>query len=357
MSSRLVRAEFMVANPLRISVAAPPLRQEFDGFVSCLKEAWAHAMRPAWIAVALSAMLLTLLCSITDFPFPPSGFLLRQAAVLAALAAGSVYLTRSDYLRAAVALEATMLSIAIVLIMPPLEAIFASAAFPFQDKILADADASLGIDWIALAFWFRAHPELSKILSHAYASIEWQPLVLVLTLSWADPERLRRVITTSTLVLVATIIIFLFSPAIGPYAHFKFTAADFPSIIVPAAWIAPGITEGLRNGIHQLHFAGLVTFPSYHAVVAVLLAYGWMAVPVLRWLFVPLNLLMLVSCVPIGSHYVTDVIVGIAMAWGVYPLISRYYTWADRRSPILPWSETSIGRAVKDRVRQTVPLR
>lgn len=345
-----------MVNSLRISAAARPLKQGIPGLRPSASKVWARAMRPAWILIALSAALLALLCSITDFAFPPPAFFLRQGACLAAMAAATAYLIHCGHLRAAIAVEATALSISTVLIMPPLEAIFASAAFPFQDKILVAADAGLGIDWVALAFWFRDHPELTRILSHAYASIEWQPIILVLTLAWADPERLRSVMTTSTVVLAATIAIFLVAPAIGPYAHFNFKSSDFPSVIVPAAWVAPGITDGLRNGDHQLHFAGLVTFPSYHAVVAVLLAYGWMAVPILRWLFVPLNLLMLVSCVPIGSHYVTDVIVGVAMAWAIYPLISRYYVATDRSAPLLPWSQTRFGCAVKDRLKQAVFL-
>jgi membrane-associated phospholipid phosphatase len=38
-----------------------------------------------------------------------------------------------------------------------------------------------------------------------------------------------------------------------------------------------------------------------------------------------LNAAMLVSCVPIGSHYLIDVIVGIALAFAALRISDRYF--------------------------------
>ena len=60
--------------------------------------------------------------------------------------------------------------------------------------------------------------------------------------------------------------------------------------------------------------AGLITFPSFHAAGAVLLAWGFRSVPLLGIPFVALNIAMLATIPVIGSHYFVDVIGGIAVA-------------------------------------------
>ena len=109
---------------------------------------------------------------------------------------------------------------------------------------------------------------LSNVLSDVYVSIAWQPALLVAALAYAVPERLRRMRSASALALSITVLSYMFLPAIGPHEYFKLSASDFPSVLAPGAWVAPGITEALRSGAHQTSFEGLVTFPSFHAVTA-----------------------------------------------------------------------------------------
>jgi membrane-associated phospholipid phosphatase len=65
-----------------------------------------------------------------------------------------------------------------------------------------------------------------------------------------------------------------------------------------------------------MQYVGIVTFPSFHASMAVLLAasmrgyrYGFAAAVIV-------NILMLLATVPIGYHYLTDVIAGCAIGLG-----------------------------------------
>jgi hypothetical protein len=65
-----------------------------------------------------------------------------------------------------------------------------------------------------------------------------------------------------------------------------------------------------------LHYVGIVTFPSFHASMAVLLA---AATRDYRRVFVVsalVNGLMLIATVPIGYHYLVDVFAGCAIALG-----------------------------------------
>jgi len=65
---------------------------------------------------------------------------------------------------------------------------------------------------------------------------------------------------------------------------------------------------------------GIVTFPSFHAIFAVIFTY---AVRRVRWAFAimaPLNAMMLMSTPTVGGHYLVDAAAGIAVAVAVIVL-------------------------------------
>jgi membrane-associated phospholipid phosphatase len=59
---------------------------------------------------------------------------------------------------------------------------------------------------------------------------------------------------------------------------------------------------------------GLITFPSFHAAMAVLFALAAWSHPWLRWPFALLNAIMLVATITHGGHYLVDVLAGCAIA-------------------------------------------
>lgn len=303
---------------------------------------WPRSNRLAWIIMAVLAVLLALLILAMGFDHPPPTLVARILIVstLAALLAGA------GWLRAALMLEAFALALTFVLLVPPLTSVSAALAMPLQDNALAAIDRWMGIDWVAMAFWFRAHPELSRLLCDAYGSILWQPLLLIGFLGLADPERLRRMMTAQTITLAATIIGFFLVPALGPYAHFNFTRADFPDAVNLTPWIQPGLIEALREGSRKVVFEGIVSFPSYHAATSILYAFGWIVVPVIGVPCVILNLVMLISTVPIGGHYIVDIIAGAAVALVSIRLADAYFRTADRLPPLETWDQTPEGRRI-----------
>jgi membrane-associated phospholipid phosphatase len=303
---------------------------------------WPRSNRLAWIIVAVCAVLLALLILATGFDRPPPTVAVRILVVssLAALLAGA------GWPRAALMLESIALALGTMLVVPGLTSICAAMALPLQDDALAAIDRWMGIDWPAIAFWFRAHPEISRLMCDVYASIYWQPLALIGLLSFAEPERLRRMMTASAITLAMTIIGFWLIPALGPYWHFHFTQADFPDMLNIAPWKVPEIIEGLRNGSREIASEGLVTFPSYHAATAILFAFGWIGVPIIGVPCVILNLVMLVSAVPIGSHYIIDIFAGIAIALVSIRLADVYFRTADRLPPLETWDQTPEGRSI-----------
>ena len=96
-----------------------------------------------------------------------------------------------------------------------------------------------------------------------------------------------------------------------------------------------------RNGV-VLDVAGIITFPSFHAVMGVLFAYSARTIKPLFIVFVPLNILLLLATPPFGGHYLTDVIGGAGVAiFTIYLLrsvkgISHALTWPIRISTQAP---------------------
>lgn len=197
----------------------------------------------------------------------------------------------------------------------------ATAALPLTDGLLATADTWL-MPWTAWPDAMRglqSHPLLMAGANACYASIGWQPSVLLLACvvaGRADRCWLYLLAWMATLLMVVAVTALM--PAVGPYAFHGVDAAALPAGHDPAPWVTPGIVAALREGsLRVVGFAnleGIVTFPSFHAGAAVLLGWGFWPIRLLRWPMATLNAAMLLAAVPIGGHYFVDLPAGAAVA-------------------------------------------
>jgi membrane-associated phospholipid phosphatase len=304
---------------------------------------WGGSVRISWILVAVAAPLLTAACTLGPFIYASPAEIFNRAFGIAQILFIAIVFAGIGWRRLSLTFESFALMIAVALTVPGLTTVIASLGMPYQDAALLATDRALGFDWQAIVEWVRDRPTLSIILSHIYPSLVWQPILLFPLAAFIDPERLRRILGASTLALLITILCFIFVPAQTGYVYLGYKHADFPAMLTNTSWGVAEIIEAVRAGERHLSFDGLVTFPSYHATGAVLLAFGWLAVPILRWFFVPLNVAMLLSCVPIGSHYVIDVIAGSLLAPACYLLTDRYYRLTDRLPPLRAWRDMPHG--------------
>ena len=91
---------------------------------------------------------------------------------------------------------------------------------------------------------------------------------------------------------------------------------------------------------------GIVTMPSYHTVMAVLLTYAFRGTGLVGYGIATLNAVMLISIPPIGGHYLVDVIAGAALALGAIA-VQRATTRRGVSRILLGLSrETLFGKAV-----------
>ena len=106
------------------------------------------------------------------------------------------------------------------------------------------------------------------------------------------------------------------APAEGVWLHDGIRNAD-PALL-PVSHTSWPVFLGLRDGSVRALMAmgseGIITFPSLHAALAVILIAAFWPVKAARWPAAALNTVMLVATPIDGSHYFVDVFAGVAIA-------------------------------------------
>jgi membrane-associated phospholipid phosphatase len=122
-------------------------------------------------------------------------------------------------------------------------------------------------------------------------------------------------------VIVSGVLCILISaamPAMAMYVHSGLQPADFPNLSPAAAYVHVEHVQGLRDGtLRELNLnaaEGIITFPSYHATLAIIFLVAFWSVPLLRWPGVVLNLALIAGTPIDGGHYFVDLGAGMAIA-------------------------------------------
>lgn len=186
--------------------------------------------------------------------------------------------------------------------------LFATWAFPLQDVLFDRMDAALGFDWLAWKQFVTGHPPLHRLLSLVYATLRLQVLLVVIIFALAGRSQRNTMLFRSAFIsLMITTIISGFVPALGAFGLYGMPAE--------APWLHDLLA--LRDGARSFavpSLQGVIDMPSYHAILAILLAWsfrggGLVGVTMGLW-----NLLMLISVLSEGGHYLVDAIAGFGVA-------------------------------------------
>lgn len=173
-------------------------------------------------------------------------------------------------------------------------------------------------DWKAVATTLPDYPTLYMVLNNSYNSLTWQPILFILiTVGFGQVRDLSVFITAWTLGLLGCILPFHWLPALSPLPYYGISQTDLPGHLTALPWRFVPVIEGMRNGttpaLDVESLTGMVTIPSFHACGATILLWAYWRHRVLRWPFVILNILMALAAVPVGSHYIIDIIAGVTV--------------------------------------------
>jgi membrane-associated phospholipid phosphatase len=199
------------------------------------------------------------------------------------------------------------------------------------DTQLAEVDQMLGIYWPALMQFAEAHPLANRILFLAYASLLPQTAVLINCLGFISrPNEIYKFCLALALGAGITIAFWTWAPSFGAFSLYPVYATSQFVLAVDANY-ARDLLDLLSNGpgrISPYEIKGLVAFPSFHTALAVIVTYYAWNIKYLRWIFLVVNSLVVISIPIQGGHHVIDIVGGFAVAFLAIALTSRIARWS-----------------------------
>lgn len=178
---------------------------------------------------------------------------------------------------------------------------------PLVDDALARFDTAVGLEWTTQYAWAVAHPTIYGIMDFVYKLLLPQIPVVCFVVGYADPDRLRVFTLANAFGLTATLALFGLFPAAS-----TFTRAGVMHIADFAVQFDAVREHGLRV-LDPMRLTGLISFPSYHALLAVLVACGFWRLPKLFPVALALEAAIIAFSPLIGGHYIVDILAGIAL--------------------------------------------
>ena len=181
---------------------------------------------------------------------------------------------------------------------------------PLADGLLAHADGLIGFSTPAVVRFVRGFPSL-VLLSH-YAYQVATPLIGIALVSPALAGRKRGseyFVLAGTLCTLFTAALFALVPAIGPWVGSGFAPLPEQAEIEKSIRLLKTAREfELGTGI-----SGVVTFPSFHVIVALVCGLSLWVFKRLRIMTATITGAICVSVITTGWHYLADVAGGIAV--------------------------------------------
>ncbi len=232
------------------------------------------------------------------------------------LSAGSRILF-GDFVWLAAGIEGAFLICSLGLSLACLSYVCAALNLPLWDSRIRIADSYFGFSWLALAQWIDHAPVLLHIFDAAYATFTAQLILTAVLLLIAgrlhDIDRyFVTFICASILAETASLLVPTLGPASSMAADVRFE--HLAAIGRTTGDIVLALRAGTLKVIDARALDGIISFPSLHAAVAVLIPYHFRWNKSLFWAAVVLNALMLASAIPCGNHYLMDILGGAAIA-------------------------------------------
>lgn len=176
--------------------------------------------------------------------------------------------------------------------------------FSIIDQYIVKLEALVGIDTAAIVNWTNGHPQLKTLLSTIYDSLAYQMSIVPLLVLFSCRFHLLR---EYYFLLLCTVLL-------GFGFYYFFPTAAPASIFNHALFESSQIATGLKFSELHHHIApstnegGLIAFPSFHAIWALLcvnLLREWTVAYIVMAI---INVVLIASCVLLGWHYCTDIV-------------------------------------------------
>jgi len=230
------------------------------------------------------------------------------------------------WFRCSEAISVVFWACAVDWIFGPLIEIAGRSRFPLVDHTLSRIDAVL-FQTQFVVMWMRKHPALHHVSELVYASL--LPLLaaaLILPIVRGSRSA-HRLLLAAVLSICITTLGFHFLPAAGPWTVQGYEPTRDQAITSEDVLALKSHPNGLPTALRT---TGLVSFPSFHTILAMLCAFALWPIPYVRWAGLVLATGIVISTVTTGWHYGIDVIAGIAVALFCEGAARRIYAAIER---------------------------
>lgn len=200
------------------------------------------------------------------------------------------------------------------------------------DALMLRMDHAMGYDWAAYVAWFTRHPHAAEFAVLCYNSNILQPALFVLVLMLSGhPDRLNKFVLVNIVTLLVATTIFAFLPVTTAWLHqglspdeiarFRFISGSDQGWVRELLRIRSGELRVLPPDFSE----GLVGFPSFHAISALLNIWVIWPLRYWRWAVLPINTIMIAATPVFGGHYLADLVAGSVIAFASVVFVNRLY--------------------------------
>jgi membrane-associated phospholipid phosphatase len=207
-----------------------------------------------------------------------------------------------------------------------------------KDHTLAGMDGVLHFSTGAMVHWAAFHPVIGGVLAMIYGTTE--PLMLACILIppyFGNEQDSQRYILSITIAAILTATLFALWPATGPWTVLGF-APTADQVAVQKYLTLLKSSAPIRLNFRD---AGVVSFPSFHVVLAALSAIALWRLRRPRCILIALTAGTCLSTLTTGWHYLTDVIGAVPVVLISHSLATRLLSPASlpiaglRTSPVV----------------------
>ncbi len=306
---------------LRASVAthSRPAKKQHLRFADLSPDAKFHVRMAILVGLLLAISIAG--CILTSIHAEIGGRIVAILTLFAMIAPLPIYLHEKGRpaIRESILVIPWELIVAVSLPFPVL--IAARCRMPLQDALFAHMDQALGVNVPAIMAW-ADHHWLGTVINATYPLILPLIAIAILVPPIAGKVKEAREFLLANLIAFAIgLPLFALFPAVAPWYYYHLVPPNAQAI----CWDM--LRELRLPGPYIFHAqaAGVVCFPSFHVVWAILCAAALWGFRPLRIPVALLSVLIILSTLTTGWHYFADVIAGILIA-AVALAIARVYS-------------------------------
>ena len=198
----------------------------------------------------------------------------------------------------------------VAVLVPATVLIAGRSRMPLQDSLFAHIDQALGVNVPSVMGWAGSH-WLGRVIDRSYGLL--LPLLAAAALVPALTGKMkyaREFLLANLIAFAIGISAFALLPAVGPWYYYH-TLPNPLQAVCQSGLLSlrlPGPFVPLSQG------AGVICFPSFHVIWAILCAAAFWGFRLLRIPIALLSGIIVVSTMTTGWHYFSDVLAGVAIA-------------------------------------------